>query len=377
MTTRDLQGHRVLIAASLVSMVLGSIHAFSVLLVPLEAAFGAPRATVSLIYSAGLVFLTIAVLCGTPLYARLRPATLYLWVAGLGATGAVVAGAGGRLETIFLGYSLLFGVANGLGYGFGLQFAARANPGHAGFAMGVVTAAYALGAVLAPYGFKLALAVGGVPFAMYALAASVALIGISAAIMVAQSGARYEMDTATATAAPLPAARIVTIWIAYGSGVAAGLMAIGHAAGIAQIAGFSGWTAAAVIAGCNLIGSLLSGWVSDRLPHRHILLILAMLGATALAGLALLPALTLPLLGIVGFAYGGTIAAYPAAIGALFPKDAGPRIYGRVFTAWGAMGLLAPWCAGRIYDWSGDYSAALWLAALCGALSALMVRKAL
>ena len=112
----------------MVSMALGSIHAFSVFLAPLEIAFGTSRATVSLIYSFGLVFLTATVLFGPTVYSRLQPTTIYIWVAFLGAIGAGVASIADGYWLVWVGYSLIFGIANGLGYGFGLQFAARANP---------------------------------------------------------------------------------------------------------------------------------------------------------------------------------------------------------------------------------------------------------
>ena len=50
----DHPGRKVLLAASLVSMVLGSIHGFSVFLDPIEARFDTSRATASLIYSFSL-----------------------------------------------------------------------------------------------------------------------------------------------------------------------------------------------------------------------------------------------------------------------------------------------------------------------------------
>jgi predicted MFS family arabinose efflux permease len=375
MRSSNTQGRTVLFAASMVSMVLGSIHAFSVFLVPLEAEFGTSRATVSLIYSFGLVFLTIAVLFGPAVYSRLQPATIYVWVSVLGSIGAGLAGIAGGLELVWIGYSLFFGVANGLGYGFGLQFAARANPDHTGLAMGVVTAAYALGAVLAPYGFEVALAFGGFFLAMFALGSIVFFVGISAAILIARSGARYNDNQTDTGISSLPWLRIAAIWLAYGGGVAAGLMAIGHAAGIAATAGFSGWKAAATIAGCNLVGSLLSGWLSDKISHRRILLILPLLSAAALLTLSFLPGETIALLGVVGFAYGGTIATYPAAIARLFPGEDGPYAYGRIFTAWGVAGLLAPWFAGQIYDWGGSYTPALWVAAGLGIMSACVVQK--
>ena len=375
MSSSNPQGHTVLFAVSMVSMALGSIHAFSVFLAPLEIAFGTSRATVSLIYSFGLVFLTATVLFGPTVYSRLQPATIYIWVAFLGAIGAGAASIADGYWLVWVGYSLIFGIANGLGYGFGLQFAARANPNHAGLAMGVVTASYALGAVLAPYGFDLALTFGGFFLAMAALGSVLFVVSIGAAVLVARSGVKYTDTQAARRVTHLPVGLIAMIWVAYGSGVAAGLMAIGHAAGIAATAGFAGWIAAATIAGFNLVGSLLSGWLSDRISHRRILTTLPIIGAAALLALTVLPEQTLILLGVVGFAYGGTIATYPAAIANLFPGEDGPHAYGRVFTAWGAAGLVAPWLAGQIYDWTGHYTDALWAAAALGILSAVMAQK--
>ena len=152
---------KILIAASMVSAVLGSLHAFSVFLVPLEEALEVGRGTASLTYSFALVCLTLTVLAGPRLYAVFRPWVIYAIVAGLGSVGDLVAGWSNRILGVWLGYSLCFGVANGLGYGFGLQYAARAMPGKGGWAMGVVTAAYALGAAVSPLGFEIALDVGG------------------------------------------------------------------------------------------------------------------------------------------------------------------------------------------------------------------------
>jgi OFA family oxalate/formate antiporter-like MFS transporter len=81
------------------------------------------------------------------------------------------------------------------------------------------------------------------------------------------------------------------------------------------------------------------------------------------------------LLGVVGFAYGGIIATYPAAIAILFPGEDGPLASGRIFTAWGTAGLLAPWLAGQFYDWNGSYTPALLLAAGLGIVSAGTVHK--
>ena len=39
------------------------------------------------------------------------------------------------------------------------------------------------------------------------------------------------------------------------------------------------------------------------------------------------------------------------------------RVYGRLFSAWGAAGLTAPLIAGALFDWTGSYTLALAVAA--------------
>ena len=177
------KGTTVLFASCLVSAVLRSIHSFSVFLAPLEAAFGADRATVSLTYSLGLVFLTAAVLFGPRVYERVAPWLIFAIVACVGAAGAFLASTAESVAMLWISYGTIFGAANGIGYGFGLQFAARANPTRAGFSMGAVTAAYALGAALSPLAFQAAIGAEGHSLALRGLAVAVLVAGLIAALL--------------------------------------------------------------------------------------------------------------------------------------------------------------------------------------------------
>ena len=132
------QGRRVLAAVAVLAVVLGSIHAFSVLLIPLERLLDVSRASVSATYSLALAALTLSVLWGHRIFAIWSAGRFVLGVELLAAAGAWVAGMAGSLPLIWIGYSLLFGVANGLGYGFGFQIAAQANKGREGKAMGMI-----------------------------------------------------------------------------------------------------------------------------------------------------------------------------------------------------------------------------------------------
>ncbi|QGX97347.1 MFS transporter [Roseovarius faecimaris] len=372
--TPSFSGLPVLVATALVAMVLGTVHAYSVFLVPLEVQFGTGRSALSLGYSLALVCLTLVVLAGPRLYARAAPATLMILACGGAATGALLAGWGGSLALLYLGYGVIFGAANGLGYGFGLQLAAQANPGREGLAMGVVTAAYALGAVLAPGVFEAALVRTGFGGAMTVLALALIGAGGVSVLLLRRSGIRFQ--TGAAPAAGTRNTGLPLLWLGYFGGVLAGLMVIGHAAGIAEAMhpGQAGWMAPAIIALCNLAGSLAGGRLADGTGPRRVLVGLVLLTGVTLAALALGPrgGGVFLALGLVGFAYGGTIAATPAVIAKLYGMGQSAAIYGRVFTAWGAAGLAGPWLAGALYDWRGGYGLALMLAsgfALVAALS--------
>ena len=101
------------------------------------------------------------------------------------------------------------------------------------------------------------------------------------------------------------------------------------------------------------------------------------LSAVGLLGLGLVnwPGPAIALLSVVGFAYGAVIAVYPYAISEYF-GELGPKVYGRVFTAWGFAGLAGPWTAGRLYDASGNYGTALAAASIIALVSTAVYLKA-
>lgn len=370
MRTGSHRGIRVLIGASLLSAVLGSIHAFSVFLEPLETQFQASRGKVSLTYSGALFFLTLMVLFGHRIYGQASAPLLCLFAVLLGAFGASVAAVSQTLWGVWIGFSLFFGLANGIGYGFGLQISAQANQGREGMAMGVVTAAYALGAVVSPILFERSLTNGGFQSAMTGLAFTLLGVGLMSAMMmrgIHYIATRHASHSADATG-------IWPIWLAYFGGVMAGLMVIGHAAGIATTLDPNSamWVAPAVVAGCNLVGSLLGGMAVDRMAARWVVGGFATITAGALLSLAVIgaPAILVSL-GLVGFAYGGTIAAWPSVISKRVGMAQSAKIYGRVFTAWGIAGVAGPWLAGTLYDGTGSYGIALVIAAMFAGVSAV------
>lgn len=356
--------------AAILSGALGTVHAFSVFVAPLEAAFGAGRDAVSLTYGIALAALTSAVLVGPRVFGRVAPVRLALGVGLMAALGALVAAAAPGFWAVWLGYGLIFGFANGLGYGFGLQVAAQAAVGREGVAMGVVTAAYALGAALGAPFFESALT-GGLGAGFWALGAATTAAGVAAAALFAIGHARWRGGVAAAEFERSDGLRVSRLWLGYGAGAAAGLMAIGHAAPLAEGLGVeAAWRAPAVIAVANLCGSLAGGAFADGRRRAAALAAPPVLSALGLAALAMFGASVLfPALAVIGFAYGALIAAYPSVIAKISgPASAG--VYGRVFTAWGLAGLTAPAAAGAIFEATGEYAAALIAAAALAVVAA-------
>ena len=366
-----------LLAGITVTTVLGSIHAFSVFLQPLEKQFQTGRAEISLIYSGALIFLTISVLLGHRIYPMLSAPLLALITCAVAAIGIIIAGQSQTLWVMVLGYSVIFGSANGVGYGFALQISAQAMPKSRGLAMGTVTAFYAFGATIAPYIFNYGLTHGGVEVAMTTYGFIFLIAGLIAWALLHRSGVRFKQEIKSQSSTTSTNFSIqFLLWLGYGSGALAGLMVIGHATEIVAAAGGSAVLAiggAMVIALGNMLGGLAAGVLSDRIRISTLLIMQPLMSVLVLmVSVASSNAFVLLIsLVLVGFSYGSIIAVYPVAVIKIFGEVSSSLIYGRIFTAWGLAGLAGPWLAGWLYDVTCNYTLALLVAAASSTMSVM------
>ena len=373
----------VIATACLLSAGLGTIHAFSVLISSFEARLNLGRATVSAVYSVALVSLTASVLLfGLSSSSRRHSPRIPLGVGVLGAMGLVLAENGASLLPVLIGFGVIFGVANGIGYAYTLEIAARELPQRQGLAMGAVTAAYALGATMAAIVFETLIDRGadrGLTHSLRSLAGTLIIIGAVTTIML-----RRHSEHSTVARAPVQSGSgrtriVVRHWVSYGLAVFAGLMALGHAAEIVSSAGGSSFhrtLGTVLVAGGNATGGLAAALAADRINPSRAIRCLASATVVALL-LTSLGSTTPVLLGLagVGFSYGATIALYPFVV----LKEVGsvqyPKVYGQIFTAWGVAGLAAPVLAGAIFDATGRYVTSLLVAATLAGACALVSRS--
>ncbi len=362
------------------AVALGSLHAFSVIVLPLQSQTGASLSSVSFVYSAAIVSLTVGVLASDWVFHTMAPRIAAIGSAALAAMGLLLAASATGLIPLIIGYGLLFGFANGIGYSLFLSEAGKAMPERQGFAVGLATAAYAAGAMIFAWVLQRLRVGEDVSAGLMTVALAVGLAGVLAFVVF--DGPKRSSAASPQASRTLSARRTVVLWLVYLFGAISGLMVTAHAAGIVSLLGgsvFADTLSVTALAAGNAVGSILGGRMTDTWSPRVCLASAATLAGLASLGLAASPPLlmALALLALAGFAYGALISIVPRAVDRMSPAGAGTRAFGRIFTAWGTAGLIGPWLGGVLFDLSGLYAHALLAAAVLSLAGAIIAWLAL
>lgn len=159
--------------------------------------------------------------------------------------------------------------------------------------------------------------------------------------------------------------RFYVLWLMLGLSSAAGLMVIGHAAGIAktQVGWKGGFILVILIAVFNALGRIAGGHLSDKLGRITYLRVVFLVLAANMLAFSFYTSILLLCIGaaITGFCYGSIFAVIPATTADFFGLKHFGANYGLVFTAWGFGGFLGPMSAAAIMDASGNYHAAYYI----------------
>jgi predicted MFS family arabinose efflux permease len=177
-----------------------------------------------------------------------------------------------------------------------------------------------------------------------------------------------------------------TFWLLWGSFAVCGLSTTGlvqtHFISAAHDHGISSThagTLLALIGVFDVIGTIFSGWLTDRYDPRVLLLAYYLLRGLSL--FVLDPALANGGGGLFGFmAFYGLdwVATVPPTIALCirhFGRDRGPMVYGWVFAGHQVGGALAAWGAGELHDVTGSYRAAFVIAGACCVVAAIGVLR--
>lgn len=135
-----------------------------------------------------------------------------------------------------------------------------------------------------------------------------------------------------------------------------------------------GWTLA-VIGLANAVGSLSSGWLSTRMPKRHLLAWIYLGRAVAIAAFIMLPAspLTAITFGVViGLFWLSTVPPTSSLVMLMFGTKYMAMLYGFAFFSHQVGGFLGVWLGGVFYEAMGNYQFVWWLSVALGVASALI-----
>lgn len=324
---------------------------WGVLTTALSEDLGVSEKDLASVFSVGLVTFTVGVLVGGSLVDTVAPRPLAL-VAGFGvAAGLGVSAVASSVAALTAGFGVLLGGGAGLGYATAVGVAGTVGT-RRGASIAAVVSAYAAGAVvLAPLANRLLVEVGRTG-ALSALTAGMAGLVVLAAGLLPTERPSPPTRSTTHEHSSRSAGPIAALWLMSLLGSAPALVAFAHPS---QFQDDSNRAVLAVVllnAG-NLVGRLVSGPIADRLglpPTLHVSAAALTLACTVLAATGT----TVPVLAsylVIGVQYGAISVLAPLATAELVPARMFGRAYGKVFTAWGAAGLLAPpaavWLAER------------------------------
>ena len=369
-----------LLAATVVNLPFGTLYAFSVFLKPMEALLGATRAEMSFVFGLATVTLTVGMNFAPQLYRRLPPASLAVTSGLLSGMGLWLSASATSFGQFALGYGVLSGPGAGVLFIVAQQAVNQTVVTSRGLANGYVVSLYPLGAMLgAPilgwsieaFGVRTTLA--GLGIAMLAGCALAAALLRAAGIRMADASSPHVGDGTLGRTFYL----LTTVFFL---AAAAGLMVLSQAAAIVQA--YGGAAALAIGATTFITGAvgaarIAGGWLVDHFRAARV-----GVGAhlCSLAGALLLSFLPTPLtaafgLGLIGIGYGIVSGLAAGGIAQYWHKNQFGLIASRLYIAWCAAAISLPVLAGALFDRTGSYVFAVWIAAGINVLGALVALR--
>ena len=135
-----------------------------------------------------------------------------------------------------------------------------------------------------------------------------------------------------------------------------------------------GWTIAS-IGLFNIIGSISSGWLGDRVPKRYLLSFIYFFRAAVILAFISFPVtpFTCIMFGAtMGLMWLSTVPPTNGIIAVLFGTQWLATLSGLAFFSHQVGGFLGVWLGGIVFDRTGSYNAVWWLAIVFGVLSGLI-----
>ncbi len=372
------------LAGVVMQLVLGTVYAWSVFKKPFMEAHGWSGEQVGLAFTIAILFVGIAAAFGGKFVDKAgarKVATLAAVLFGLGTALTGLADATGNLILLYLGFGLIAGIGNGLGYITPIAVLVRWFPDKRGLITGLAVMGFGFGSAIigqiAPFmipnlGLATSFYIFGAVFFVLLLAAAQFLnnppagyappVPVNAAKAPAPSTASVDLGGA------LGMYQFYILWLLLFLNVTAGIALISNLSVMAQEAcAVTAVTAGTVIFASSLfngLGRIFWASLSDKIGRKAVF---ALIFGTQIPLFFILPQIT----NIVLFAvlacyilacYGGGFASMPAYAADTFGAKNMGQIYGKILLAWAAAGAAGPMLMEYIKKSSGSFKMAVFVA---------------
>ncbi len=125
----------------------------------------------------------------------------------------------------------------------------------------------------------------------------------------------------------------------------------------------------------NIVGSILSGWLGDRMPKRYLLSIIYTLRSIAVIAFISLPVTNASAIvfgAVMGLLWLSTVPPTSGLVALMFGTRWMATLFGFAFFSHQVGGFLGVWLGGVLYETTGSYNVVWWLSVVFGLISAII-----
>ena len=377
---------KTLLGSLLVLLVLGSVYSWSLFNSPLAAKYELDLNVIA--FTFGIMTLFIAIGSSSSGFLKLK-----LGMQNVVALSAVCVGAGlllaafaPNLIVLYLSAGLLLGFGDGLGYMLVLTNCVKFFPKSKGLISALCIGAYGLGSllfksidshILANFNLESALLTWGVICAVVVTLGSILIYdAMQQASVVSANNSKREYDLHSAI-------RTLPYWllsVMFFVDCMVGLYVIGVASNLGtallNMSAMEAATAVSVVAIANILGRLIMGMLSDKLPRIRLITFdqcLSLIAMVMFVVMPLTPMMFFAAIALIAFSFGGTLTIYPSIISDFFGIKNLAKNYGLLYLGFG-LGSLC----GYIFAYAfGSYELTFIMMGVClvvAIVASLMVR---
>ncbi len=387
------------ICGIIMMVLLGTVYGWSVFKNPLMESHGWTGPQVGMAFTIAIFCIGLSAAFGGKFVDKAgarKVATIAGILFGIGTLLTGLADSIGSLWLIYIGYGLIAGVGNGLGYITPIAVLVRWFPDKRGLITGLCVMGFGFGAAILGQVAPLVIPGIGVSGTFYLFGAIYLVVLVIVAQKINNPPADW-VDPAVSKKAPaavkesvdlsgaLKMYQFYILWLLLFINVTAGIALISNLSPMAQSEqiGLSAVTAGTVVFITSLfngLGRIFWASLSDKIGRKVVFLLIL---GTQIPLFIILPSISSAVLFTILCCYilacyGGGFATMPSFAADTFgPKNMG-NIYGKILLAWGIAGVVGPILMERIKAATDSFAVALYIAAgmlAVGFILALVYRR--